>query len=65
MGEHRNAYGVLVRKPAEKRPLGRPRRRRKNNIKVTAFLRLRIRTNGVLFSTVINLLFVRKIRRIS
>jgi hypothetical protein len=27
MGETRNAYRILVRKPKEKRPLGRPRRR--------------------------------------
>jgi hypothetical protein len=33
-GEKRNAYRVLVRKPEEKRPPGRPRRRQVNNIKV-------------------------------
>jgi hypothetical protein len=27
MGEERNVYRVLVRKPEEKRPLGRPRHR--------------------------------------
>jgi hypothetical protein len=27
MGEERKVYGVLVRKPEGKRPLGRPRRR--------------------------------------
>jgi len=27
-------YGVLVGKPEEKRPLGRPKRRRKDNIKM-------------------------------
>jgi hypothetical protein len=27
MGEERKLYEVLVRKPEEKRPLGRPRRR--------------------------------------
>jgi hypothetical protein len=26
-GEKRNAYGILVEKPEEKRPPGRPRRR--------------------------------------
>jgi hypothetical protein len=34
MGEGRGAYRVLVGKPEGKRPLGRPRRRREDNIKV-------------------------------
>jgi hypothetical protein len=34
MGEKRNAYRVLVGKPEGKRPLGRPRRRRIDNIKM-------------------------------
>ena len=34
MGERRGVYGVLVVKPEGKRPLGRPRRRRKVNIKM-------------------------------
>jgi hypothetical protein len=34
MGEMRNAYGILVGKPEEKRPLGRPRRRWVDNIKM-------------------------------
>ncbi|KAJ4440219.1 hypothetical protein ANN_08358 [Periplaneta americana] len=34
MGESRNAYRVLVRRPEEKRPLGRPRRRWEDNIKM-------------------------------
>jgi hypothetical protein len=34
MGEKRNAYGILVGKPEEKRPLGRPRRRWVDNIKI-------------------------------
>jgi transcription termination factor 2 len=33
-GEKRNAYRILVGKPEGKRPLGRPRRRWKNNIKM-------------------------------
>jgi hypothetical protein len=33
-GEKKNAYMVLVGKPAGKRPLGRPRRRKVNNIKI-------------------------------
>jgi hypothetical protein len=33
MGEERNVHRVLVGKPEEKRPLGRPRRRREDNIK--------------------------------
>jgi hypothetical protein len=34
MGEKRNAYRKLVRKPEEKRPLGTPRSRWVDNIKV-------------------------------
>jgi len=34
MGERRGVYWVLVRKPEGKRPLGRPRRRWEDNIKV-------------------------------
>jgi hypothetical protein len=34
MGEKRNVYRVLVRNPEEKRPLGRPRRRWVDNIKI-------------------------------
>jgi hypothetical protein len=34
MGEKRNAYGILVRKPEGKIPLGRPRRRWVENIKM-------------------------------
>ena len=33
-GEDRGVHRVLVGKPEEKRPLGRPRRRWKDNIKV-------------------------------
>jgi hypothetical protein len=33
-GAKRNAYRILVRKPEEKRPLGRPRRRWVDNIKM-------------------------------
>jgi hypothetical protein len=32
--EERNAYRLLVRKPEGKRPLGRPRRSRVNNIRI-------------------------------
>jgi hypothetical protein len=34
MGEKRNAYRLLVGKPEGRRPLGRPRRRWVNNIKM-------------------------------
>jgi hypothetical protein len=34
MEEKRNAYKILVGKPEKKRPLGRPRRRWVDNIKV-------------------------------
>jgi hypothetical protein len=34
-GEKRNVYRILVGKPEEKRPLGRPRRRWENNIKIS------------------------------
>ena len=34
MGEERAVYRVLVRKPEGKRPLGRPRRRWVNNIRM-------------------------------
>jgi hypothetical protein len=34
MGEKRNVYRLLVGKPGGKRPLGRPRRRWMNNIKM-------------------------------
>ena len=34
MGEGRGVYRVLVGKPEGKRPLGRPRRRSENNMKM-------------------------------
>jgi hypothetical protein len=34
MGETRNAYRILAGKPERKRPLGRPRRRWVDNIKI-------------------------------
>jgi hypothetical protein len=34
MSEKRNAYGLLVGKPEERRPLGRPRHRWLNNIRM-------------------------------
>jgi hypothetical protein len=56
MGEKRNAYRILVGKPEEKRPVGRPRRRWVDNIKMDlreigwmgwiGLIWLRIRTSG-------------------
>jgi hypothetical protein len=34
MGERRGAYRALVGKPEGRRPFGRPRRRREDNIKM-------------------------------
>jgi hypothetical protein len=34
MGEKRGAYGILVGRPEGRRPLGRPRRRGEDNIKM-------------------------------
>jgi hypothetical protein len=34
MGEKNNSYRILVEKPEEKRPFGRPRRRLEDNIKM-------------------------------
>jgi hypothetical protein len=39
MGEKRNVYRLLVGKPEGKRPLGRPRRRWMDNIKMDLFER--------------------------
>jgi hypothetical protein len=33
-GERRGAYGIVVGRPEERRPLGRPRRRWEDNIKM-------------------------------
>jgi hypothetical protein len=54
-GEKRNAYRILVGKPEGRRPLGRPRRRWMDNIKIdlrvgwvvwTGSIWLRIGTSG-------------------
>ena len=34
MGDRRGAHGVTVGKPEGKKPLGRPKRRRQDNIKM-------------------------------
>jgi hypothetical protein len=56
MGEKKNAYRILVGKPEARRPLGRPRRRWVDNIKMdlreigwmvwTGSIWLRIGTSG-------------------
>jgi hypothetical protein len=50
MGKKRNAYRILVGKPEGKRPLGRPRRRWVDNIKMNlreiGLIWLRIGTSG-------------------
>jgi hypothetical protein len=56
MGEKRNAYRVLVGKPEENRPLGRPRRNgwiilkwileRQNGVVWTGLIWLKIETSG-------------------
>jgi hypothetical protein len=40
--EKRNAYRILVGKPDGKRPLGRPRRRWVDNIKMNTVMNLRV-----------------------
>jgi hypothetical protein len=66
MGEGRGAYRILVGRPEGRRPLGRPRRRYDDNIKMnlqevgwgawTGLIWLRIGTGGgVLVSAVMNL----------
>jgi hypothetical protein len=55
MGERRGAYKALVGKPEGRRPLGRPRRKWEDNIKMvrwgaqTGLIWLRIGTDGGLF----------------
>jgi len=53
IGTKRGVYVVLVGKPGGKRPLGKPRHRWEDNIKIdlqegvwTGFIWLRIRTGG-------------------
>jgi hypothetical protein len=52
-GEERDVYRVLVGKPGRKRSLGRPRRRREDNIKVD--VQGNIKESGVAYSTVTGL----------
>jgi hypothetical protein len=44
MGETRNVYKILVGKPEGKRPLGKPRRRRLDTIKMD------LRENGMVWT---------------
>jgi hypothetical protein len=53
MGERRVVYRVLVGKPEGKRPLGRPRRRREDNIKVD--VQGNTRESGLTYLTVTRL----------
>jgi hypothetical protein len=49
MGKKRNAYRILLRKPEGKRPLGRPRHRWEDNIRMD----LRERENWVVWTGLI------------
>ena len=53
MGDRSSVYRVLVGKPEGKRPLGRPRRRREDNIKVD--VQGYTRESGLTYSTVTRL----------
>jgi hypothetical protein len=53
MGERRDVYKVLVGKTGRKGSLGRPRRRREDNIKVD--VQGNIKGSGVAYSTVTGL----------
>jgi len=44
MGENRGVYRVLVGKPERKRPLGRPRLRWEDNIKMESFRKCDVET---------------------
>jgi hypothetical protein len=46
MGEMKNAYSILVRKPEGKRPLGRPRHRWEDNIRKD-HRKIRVRVCGL------------------
>jgi hypothetical protein len=48
MGERRGIYRVLVGKPEGRRPLGRPRRRWEDNIKMKLY---EVRCGGISIST--------------
>jgi hypothetical protein len=50
MGETRNAYRILLGKREGKRPLGRPRRRWVDNIKIDLRERERERENGMVWT---------------
>jgi hypothetical protein len=54
MGEKRNAYRLLVGKPEGKRPLGRPRRRWVDNIRMDIIVNKRplYRNSGHLFTII-------------
>jgi hypothetical protein len=42
MGEEKNVYKILMGKPEEKRPLGRPRRRWEDGIRMNKVMNLRV-----------------------
>ncbi|KAJ4436583.1 hypothetical protein ANN_16616 [Periplaneta americana] len=50
MGESRNEYRVLVGRPEGKRPLGRPRRRWEDNVKMDLSILLRVKNIGFMGS---------------
>jgi hypothetical protein len=54
IGEKRNAYRILVRKPEGKRPLGRPRRMWEDNIRMDLRGIGRVVWSGLIWLRIVN-----------